>query len=293
MQRHNKIASKFNVQKTVIDFLFICFGTAIYAIGLNIFIQPNQLTPGGITGIAVQLNHIFDLPVGVLVLMMNLPLFVFGFIKLGGKFIAGTVVATVFSSVFIDLLSSVLPVYKGEVILSALFGGVVTGFGVSLLYLRGSAMGGSDIISTVVNKRFSFLSIGKISLILNGLVIISSAFVYGNIESALYSTIAAFVSSKMLDVVLLGNDSGKIVFAITENDPYELAEAIHRSTGRGATVIPVTGTYKQEGRSLLLCVAKRIEFSKIHRVIKAFDPQSFVVVGDATEILGNGFKQSK
>ena len=277
------------IQGILLDGLFICVGTIIYAVGIDMLIQPNKLTPGGLTGLAVQFNYLFDVPTGALILLMNIPLFVLGFIKLGGRFVLSSAFATVFSSIAIDLLKPILPVYNGDLLLVALFGGAITGLGISILYLRGSSLGGNDIISTVINKHFSHLPIGKISLLLNAIVIVSAMFVYGNVESGLYSAIAAFISSQVVDAVLLGADSGKMLLTITEQ-PYELAEDIHLTTGRGATVLSVIGTHERQEKYLLLCVAKRHEFSKIQRILKRRDPNAFVIVSDAAQIKGNGFK---
>lgn len=278
------------IQKMFLDGLFICVGTIIHAIGIDMMIQPNQLTPGGITGLAVQLNHLFDLPTGVLVLIMNIPLFILGYVKLGGKFVISSAVATVISSVCIDVFKLFLPIYKGDLLLVSLFGGAITGLGISLLYLRASSLGGSDIVCSVINKRFPHLPIGKISLFLNVIVITSAMFVYGNIDSALYSAIAAFVSSKVVDAVLMGADSGSLLLTVTDN-PYEMAEKIHEEAGRGATVLAATGTATGEAKYLLMCAARRYEFSKIIRAIKSVDPKAFVVIADTRDVQGNGFKE--
>ena len=277
------------VQGILLDGLFICVGTIIYAVGINMFVQPNHLTPGGLTGLAVQMNFLFNWPTGILVLLMNIPLFVLGFVKLGDKFVFSSVFATILSSVAIDVLKLVLPVYEGDLLLVAIFGGALTGLGISLLYLRGSSMGGSNIISTIINKHFPHMPIGKISLLLNAVVIISSIFVYGNVESALCSAVGAFVSSKVVDSILVGADSGNILLTVTDK-PYVLAAEIHRVAGRGATVLPAHGTAAGAEKYMLMCVAKRYEFSKIKRAIKSIDPKAFVVISDARQVLGNGFK---
>lgn len=278
------------IQNLFLDGLFICVGTIIHAIGIDIFIQPNQLTPGGITGLAVQFNYLFDLPTGVLVLIMNIPLFILGYIKLGGKFVLSSAIATFVSSIAIDLLKWILPVYEGDRLLVAIFGGAITGLGISLLYLRGSSLGGSDIVCTIINKRFFHLPLGKISLVLNAIVVISAMFVYGNVESGLYSAIATFVSSKVVDAVLLGADSGSLLLVVTDK-PFVMADKIHDDAGRGATVLTATGTATGEVRHLLMCAGRRYEFTKIIRAIKSVDPNAFVVVADARDVQGNGFKK--
>lgn len=274
----------------LLDGVFIFFGTFIYAAAVDVLIIPNKLTSGGLTGIATQLGYLFDIPVGLLVLAMNVPLLILGWFKLGGKFVVSTVVATILSSVFIELLERWLPVYYGDQLLVALFGGVLMGAGVSLLYLRGTSMGGSDIVSTLINRRYSFIPMGKISLVLNAAVVISSVFVYSNIENGLYSAVGAFVSSKVVDTILVGADSGNVLYVVSDK-VLDIAAEIHRLVGRGATVLPATGTAAGEEKHMLMCVARRHEFVKIKRIIHSIDSKAFVIVSDTREVLGNGFKE--
>ena len=281
---------KRNIKSILIDFLFIFSGTFIYAVGIDMLVIPNQLTSGGITGIATQMGYLFGVPVGVLVLIMNIPLLILGWFKLGGRFVAGTAFATVLSSVLIEVVKLWLPVYNGDRLLVSLFGGGILGFGLSLLYLRGVSMGGSDIISTLINRRISYLPIGKISFVLNAVVIVSSAFVYGNIENALCSAVGAFVSSKVVDGVLIGADSGNVLYVVSDK-AYEIADLVHQSIGRGATVLSATGTATGQAKHVLMCVVRRHEFAKTKRIIKDLDPKSFVVISDTREVLGNGFKE--
>ncbi len=272
------------------DGVFIFLGTLIYAVAIDVLIIPNQLTSGGLTGIATQLGYLLHWPVGLLVLVMNIPLLVLGWVKLGGRFVVSTAVATVLSSLLIELVGAWVPVYCGDRLLVALFGGVLMGLGLSLLYLRGTSMGGSDIVTTLINRKYSFLPMGKISLAVNSVVIFSSVFVYGNIENALCSAVGAFVSSKVVDGILLGADSGNVLYVVSDK-VYEMASEIHRLVGRGATVLPATGTATGEEKHMLMCVARRHEFAKIKRVVKSFDPKAFVIISDTREVLGNGFKK--
>lgn len=272
------------------DGLFIFLGTFIYAIAIDVLIIPNQLTSGGLTGIATLLGYLFKWPVGLLVLLMNIPLLVLGWVKLGWRFVASTAVATVLSSVLIELIGMWLPIYCGDRLLVALFGGVLMGFGVSLLYLRGTSMGGSDIVSTLINRKYSFIPMGKISLALNAVVIFSSVFVYGNVENGLYSAVGAFVSSKVIDTILIGADSGNVLYVVSDK-VFDIASEVHRVVGRGSTVLPATGTAAGEVKHMLMCVARRYEFTKIKRIIYSIDAKAFVIVSDTREVLGNGFKE--
>ncbi len=277
------------VKRTLLDGVFIFLGTLIYAIGIDMLIIPNKLTSGGLTGIATQLGYLFDIPVGVLVLIMNIPLLILGWFKLGGRFVVSTAVATVLSSVLIEMVKLWLPAYNGDRLLVSLFGGAIMGFGISLLYLRGASMGGSDIVSTIINRKVSYLPIGKISFAINAVVIVSSAFVYGNIENALCSAVGAFVSSKVVDSVLVGADSGNVLYVVSDK-AYDIAATVHQVVGRGATVLSATGTATCQEKRVLMCVVRRHEFVKIKRVIKDMDPTAFVVISDTREVLGNGFK---
>lgn len=278
------------VKMVLLDGVFILLGTFIYAVAIDALIIPNKLTSGGLTGIATQMGYLFDTPVGVLVLVMNIPLLLLGWVKLGGRFVVSTAFATVASSLMIEFVKLWMPVYCGDQLLVSLFGGALMGFGLSLLYVRGTSMGGSDIVSTLINRRFSFISMGKVSLALNAVVIVSSIFVYGNIENALCSAVGAFVSSKLVDAILVGVDSGNVLYVVSDK-AFHIAEDVHRLVGRGATVLSATGTASGEEKQMLMCVARRHEFVKIKRIIKSVDPKAFVIVSDAREVLGNGFKE--
>ena len=276
-------------RKHIIDILCLFLGTFVYAAGINAFIVPNYLTSGGVTGIATQIGFLFDIPVGVLVFLLNVPLLSIGWISLGWKSVFLTILATTASSFSIEFVRQWLPVYCGDPLLAAVSGGVLMGLGLAILYVRGVSMGGSDIISTLIHLRFPFIPIGKALLIFNSLVVFSSYFVYGNIESALYSAIGVFVSSKTIDSVLVGSDSGNMLYVVSDK-AFTIAEEVHRLVGRGGTVLRGIGTAKGQNRNMLIVVARRHEFSKIKGIVKRIDSSSFVVVADVREVLGNGFK---
>ncbi|MBR5539942.1 MAG: YitT family protein [Clostridia bacterium] len=279
------------ITRWIIDCLYITLGAAIYALGYTIFIRYNSLTPGGINGIATQISALTSLPPGMLSLAMSIPLLILGFWQLGAHFFITTTISTVLSSVFMDTFDILIGshAYEGEMLVVALFGGALSGIGIALPILRGASAGGNDIIAQVVNRHWPNIPVGKFLFGFNMVVFVSAAFVYGNIESALCSAVVSFVSSYVIDAVLLGVDSGKSLMIVTEN-PYELAKAIHNATGRGATVIPAYGTYQHEQRSILMCVARRRDIVKIRRVLKTIDPSAFVIIQDTSEIFGKNFK---
>lgn len=279
------------VTRWIIDIIYITLGAAVYAFGYTIFIRYNSLTPGGINGIATQISVLTDLPPGMLSLAMSIPLLILGFWQLGSHFFITTTISTVLSSIFMDTFNVLLGsyAYEGEMLVVALFGGALSGIGIALPILRGASAGGNDIIAQVVNRHWPNIPIGKFLFGFNMVVFISAAFVYGNIESALCSAVVSFVSSYVIDAVLLGVDSGKSLMIVTEK-PYELAKTIHDATGRGATVLPAYGTHHQEERSVLMCVARRRDIVKIRRILHEQDPCAFVIVQDTGEVFGKNFK---
>ena len=278
------------VRRWTVDIIYITLGAAIYAFGYTMFIRYNYLTPGGINGIATQINALTGFPPGMLSLCMSIPLLLLGLWQLGSHFFVTTTLSTVLSSIFMDAFAVLEPVaYHGDLLIVALFGGALSGLSIALPILRGASSGGNDIVAQVVNKHWPSIPIGKFLLGFNAVVFLSSAFVYQKIESALCSAVVSFVSSYVIDAILLGVDSGKSLMIVTEK-PYEMATIIHDQTGRGSTVIPACGTFKQEERSILLCVARRRDITKIRRIIHTEDPRAFVIVQDAGEIFGKNFK---
>jgi uncharacterized membrane-anchored protein YitT (DUF2179 family) len=279
------------IARWTIDVIYITLGAAIYALGYTLFIRYNSLTPGGINGIATQISALTSWPPGMLSLALSIPLLFLGFWQLGTHFFITTTLSTVLSSVLMDVFAELLSgyTYQGEMLIVALFGGALSGIGIALPILRGASAGGNDIIAQVVNRHRPNIPIGKFIFAFNMVVFLSAAFVYGRVESALCSAVVSFVSSYVIDAILLGVDSGKSLMIVTEK-PYEIAKAIHDATGRGSTVIPAYGTHQHEERSVLMCVARRRDIVKIRRVLHEFDPTAFVIVQDVGEIFGKNFK---
>ena len=279
------------VRRWTVDIVYILLGAAIYSLGYTIFIRFNSLTPGGINGIATQISALTGLPPGMLSLGISIPLLIIGFWQLGPHFFITTSISTVLSSIFMDLFGELLSsyAYEGEMLVVALFGGALSGIGIAMPILRGASAGGNDIVAQIVNRHWPNIPIGKFLFGFNMVVFVSAAFVYGNIESTLCSAVVSFVSSYVVDTVLLGVDSGKSLMIVTSK-PYELAKSIHDATNRGATVIPAYGTHNHEERSILMCVARRRDIAKIRRILHAEDPAAFVIIQDAGEIFGKNFK---
>ena len=275
----------------LIDLLFYIAGGMIYSVAVLLFLTENEISPGGLTGIATILNYLFSLPIGTVVFILNIPLLAAGFIKFGGIFIAKTAVATAVMSLTLDISGLFMPKMKIDPILAALFGGLLMGLGISLFMLRGATTGGSDIVAKLINRKFPHLTVGRLMLAADAAVVGLSALVYRNVESALYAVIAIYASSRVMDLILYGADRGKIIYVITDNAK-ELSDSIMSLINRGVTLLDVTGAYTGTKRQMLMCTVRRNEVAAVCRLATSCDKNAFIIVGEAGEILGEGFKRN-
>ncbi len=281
-----------SVKSFIIDILFYTIGCGIYSAAVVVFTEPNRISPGGVTGIALLLKNFFGFPAGVMVFLFNIPLIILGFIKFGGRFIVGTAVATFIMSLSLDAAEYVLKPYYTDGILAALFGGIMMGAGLSIVFIHGATTGGADIAAKLINGRFPYISMGKTILCIDLAVVLISAVAYKNFESALYSIISLYASSQVLDMLLYGTDRGKLMHIITDK-PREIADAVFLELNRGLTVLPAVGGYTGKERSLLLCATRASEVAKLQRLIRAVDENAFLVISDVGAILGEGFKRNE
>lgn len=275
----------------LIDLLFYIAGGMIYSVAVLLFLTENEISPGGLTGIATILNYLFSLPIGTVVFILNIPLLAAGFIKFGGIFIAKTAVATAVMSLTLDISGLFMPKMKIDPILAALFGGLLMGLGISLFMLRGATTGGTDIIAKLINRKFPHLTVGRLMLAADAAVVGLSALVYKNVESALYAVIAIYASSRVMDLILYGADRGKIIYVITDNAK-ELSDSIMSLINRGVTLLDVTGAYTGTKRQMLMCTVRRNEVAAVCRLATSCDKNAFIIVGEAGEVLGEGFKRN-
>ncbi len=279
-------------KKTALDILFYIVGCCIYSAAVIIFTEPNHISPGGVTGIALILDYLFGLPTGLMVLLINIPLIIAGFIVFGGRFIINTAIATAILSVSLEGMRYIVSPYYTDGILASLFGGIMMGAGLSLVLLRGATTGGTDITAKLINKRFRFVSMGRIILFMDFVIVVASAIVYKNFQSALYSIVSLYASSRVIDSLLYGTDKGKLMHIITTK-PDEISSAVFSVLGRGVTHVNATGGYTGEGRSLLLCAVRPSEVAALQGIVKKTDENAFMVISDAGEILGEGFKKNE
>lgn len=275
--------------KIAIDALYFVVGAAVYSAAVNIFLSANGISPGGFTGLATVVNYLTAIPTGIVLFVFNIPVLILGYIKLGGAFILKTSFVTVMVSVFLDVSPNFFRPLKTDGILASLFGGILMGLGLSLILLRGATTGGVDIIAKLVNRKYRHLSVGKIILMADGFVIILTAVIYKNAESGLYSVVAIYAATRIMDILLYGADKGKIIYAVTSK-PDLICSKINNIMGRGVTRLSVVGGYTGEKRTMLMCTVRNHEAAAVHNIIREYDEHAFIVVSDAGEIIGEGFK---
>ena len=272
------------------DYGLIFLGASVYALSVAFFTAPNEIAPGGVTGIATMMNRLFSFPIGVTALLLNIPLFIWGAVESGRRFILRTVAATALVSVMIDLLSLTGFFYHGDRMIASVFGGILSGAGLGLIFLRGGSTGGTDIIARNLNRRLPFISVGTIVLVSDAVVVALSAFVYGSIENALYAVIAIFTSSKLIDAVVFGlsRDNGKLLIIITAS-PEEVVSVLTGRVNRGVTVISAQGGYRHTPRGVILCAVRPHDAYRVRSAVLDTDESAFMITTTATAISGLGF----
>ncbi len=263
----------------------ILVGSLIGAAAYPMFLTPNRIAPGGITGVAMILNFLLQWPVGTVSLILNIPLFLIGYRTMGKIFAFRSLVATVLFSLLIDILP--LKPVTDDPLLGALYGGVLLGVGLGLIMRGGATTGGSDMIARMVHKRFSFISTGAFLFAIDCAVVIAAGALIGTTE-ALYALISIFLSAKVMDVVIVGFSSNKACFVISTRWQ-EISDRIMRDMDRGVTQLTARGGYTGEERPTLLCVISRSEITAFKRILHEEDENAFVIIVEAHEAIGDGF----
>jgi uncharacterized membrane-anchored protein YitT (DUF2179 family) len=292
-QNFGSLHDKFKTHKYYeyfLDFFFCTLGAILYGVSVTIFTAPNNIAPGGITGISTMLHYLFNAPIGTMIFILNIPLFILGLRFIGGSFIIKTITCTALTSVVIDVFTAVnLPVYHGDKLLAAVYGGVLAGTGLALVFLRGATTGGTDIASRLVKIKLKHISMGRMMLIIDFFVIVVAALVFRSVDSALYAMIAIFTASRVIDSILYGSDNGKMAVVISKNND-EIAKAIINDMNRGLTILKGKGFYTGKEREVIMCAVRRPEAARLRTIIKKVDPNAFIIMCDAGEIIGEGFK---
>lgn len=263
-------------------------GTAIMAAAIKMIYDPSNLVTGGVSGLAIIVKELAGVPLWITNMVINIPLFIIAIMVKGWKFISRTVVATVGLSFFLYVLPEVA-LQTEDILLAALFGGVISGIGTGLVFMARSTTGGTDLMAAILQHYFRHFSVAQIMQVLDGLVVVAGAWVFG-IQYALYALITVFVVSKIADAILEGMNFSKIAYIISDH-PDEIAEAIMTKLERGVTGLKGTGMYSGTSKNVLFCVVSRKEIVVVKDIVSQIDESSFVIVTDAREVLGEGFKE--
>lgn len=278
------------VKEFLIDTFIFVIGGILYSIAINCFLSKNNILNGGFTGIATILNFLFELPIGTVIFIMNIPLFLIAFKKLGVRFVLRTVWATLINSTCIDV-GMFLPVYQNDLLLSSLFGGALVGLALGIIFIRNATTGGVDIIAKLIKLKFPHISIGRSILIFDVFVVILGGIIYRNFESMLYASVVIFVSAQVLDFVIFGVSRGAMILIISEQSE-KLCNMILGDLDRGVTILKAQGGYSKQDKDVLLCACFDNQTHKLIKKIKSVDENAFFIVTQSKQILGNGFINS-
>ena len=270
------------------DILVCIIGSALVGTALSVFTIPNEIAPGGISGLSTALAYMLGVRVSVLTLVLNIPIMLAAYRLLGKCSFFYTLLSTALLSGFIEL-ASFLPVYTGNILIAAVYGGVLTGIGIGILFLRNITTGGTDLIALMLHKAFPNVPNGTILAVIDGIVVLIAVLVFQKIEVALTSVLTIYFSSKVIDLIAQGVDYAKVIYIVTDKGK-ELSAVLNSSTDRGNTVIKAFGGYTGAEKQLVITVTRRNVLAQTLRLIHATDPAAFTFVTDSTEVHGEGFK---
>lgn len=281
------------VVKKIFRYVFITFTAALYAVGIALFLNPNNLAPGGISGIAIILKKMFPgLPgVGMLILLINVPILAVGIKKFGIKFILSTMYSLIVSSVLIDILPIVFNVngVTDNKMLASVIGGATFGLGMGLMFRLDTTTGGLDIIVKIIKQKKPHLKTGQIYFLLDVVILAASAMAFKDVEVALYAAIAIYVSTVVMDRAIYGGDEATLVYIISEKREL-IARRMMKEVNVGATMIQAKGAYSNETTEVIMCVMKKQTLVKVRNILKQTDSGAFMIVSSANEVFGQGFK---
>jgi uncharacterized membrane-anchored protein YitT (DUF2179 family) len=266
----------------------VILGSAIFAAGIQFFYRPAELVSGGVTGIAMIINYLTGAPIGVMMIVLNVPLFIIALRHYGWRFLAASLLGMLSSSVFIDLFSLVPVQITTEPFLAAIYGGIIDGLGLGLVFSTGNTTGGTDVVAKLIRGRFPYINFGTMILALDAFIIAAYALIFRKYDSAMYTVIAVYVATRVIDLVLYGASQSKLCHIISERSN-EIKTAIVEKLDRGVTVLQGKGAFSGQDKQILLCVVKRQQIVEIKRLVKGIDTRAFVIVTDTRDVFGEGF----
>lgn len=276
------------VWKLIWDYLMITIFSFTYAAGISLFLDPNKLAPGGVSGISIMLSRITPIPTGTWILLLNIPILGLGLWKFGLKFLISTVYCTIVSSAFTNMLAG-FGALTTDKVLAAAAGAALMAVSMGMILKAGATTGGVDIIVKVLRLRYRHLKTGNLYLIMDAIVVTLSGIMFHNLEIALYAAVAIFISSVVLDTVLYGKDGAKMIYIISDH-PDRITDRLLEDLDIGVTSLKGEGAYSGKEKKVLMCVMRKPLAPKAQQIVKEEDPEAFMIVSDATEIFGEGYK---
>ena len=270
--------------------LWTAVGSAIFAFGFAVFLLPHDMNAGGISGLAQVIVEIIDFgSVGTLSILINLPLFVLGGIKIGKRFFVGSLLGMLLSSVLIDVFV-MLPVMDMEPLICVLYGGVLCGLGLGVVFVSGTSTGGSDILIRLLKLKYRNVPIGQISMCFDAAVVVLTGLIFRDVSKALYTGIAVFVTSQVVDAVVYRFDYSKVALIISDHHE-EIAQAIGLELDRGATFLHAEGSYSHAPKKVVLAAVKKQQLAELKELVVRIDPNAFIILQEAHQVLGDGFSR--
>ena len=265
-------------------------GSAVFALGFSLFLQPNDISSGGISGLAMVAVELLGVgSVGSVSILINMPLFILGGLKIGKRFFAGSLLGMLLSSLLIDAFALV-PMPLVEPLMAALYGGVVCGLGLGFVFVCGSSTGGSDILVRLLKLKYRNVPIGQISMYFDAIVCVLTGLVFHDLTKALYTGVAVFVTGQVIDAVVYRFDYSKVALIVSKE--YEpIAQAIGTKLDRGATFLHGEGSYSHKNTKVVLAVVKKQQVTELKELVMALDPDAFVIIQEAHQVLGDGFSR--
>lgn len=282
---------KLNWKKLFIDILVDIIGGMLIAVGVYNFALYADFPVAGFTGISLILYHLFSLPIGIGTIILNIPVSILCYKYLGKAFFFTSIKTMIISSLLIDYVAPLLPVYTGSRLLAALCMGVLSGAGLAMIFMRGSSTGGQDFVTLALKKARPHITLGFLTLILDtSIILIGSIFIFKEIDGFIYGTIVTYLMATVMDKMIYGTNEGKMSLIITDFGE-EIAEQIEHHTHRGSTLLKGMGCYSKKQKDIILCACSNKEMYKISKAVKYIDPNAFTIIVKSNEVVGEGFKE--
>ena len=282
------LKEKWNIPKIILESLETIIGSFIMAVGTSLFLLPNQLSSGGVAGVATILYYLLKIPMGTAILAINIPLFAFSAYKIGKGFLVKSLIGTISFSIFVDMLDKIQPITEDR-FLACIYGGVIIGLGTAVILKANSSTGGSDLVSYLAKSYKPELRSSNVIIIIDIVIVVLNVIFFREVEVGLYSAIAIYLMGKMIDIIFEGIYFTKLIFIISDKNE-KIAKEIGENLKRGTTGLMGKGMYTNKDKLVLMCATARGDVAKVKDIARKIDPKSFIIITNSREVVGQGFK---